>query len=358
MTDSQKWQLLSLGVLSAGLLYLLSPILLPFAFSAIFAYLGDPLVDKLESLRIKSWRPGRTLSVVVVFASLSIALIALLLVIIPGIESQISLFFRKLPEYFRWVNEQLIPRLQQSWHFDVQPVDGNKLIDMLKQHWQKAGGIMATVISSVSRSGTVIVEWLMNLLLIPVITFYLLRDWDELVVKIHDLIPRRYALTISRLATESDQVLGAFVRGQLYVMMALGMIYSFGLWLVGLDLSLLIGMIAGLVSFVPYLGSIVGIVVASSAALLQFHEPIYLLPVSLVFLVGQSIEGMLLTPWLVGDQIGLHPVAVIFAIMAGGQLFGFLGVLLALPVASVVMVLLRHVHAHYTDSGFYQDHAG
>lgn len=358
MSDAQKWLLLSLGVLSAWLLYLLSPILLPFAFSAILAYLGDPLVDKLESLHFKSWQPGRTFSVVVVFASLSIALTALLLVIVPGIESQIGLFFRKLPEYFRWVNEQLIPRLQESWHLDVQPVDSKKLIDMLKQHWQKAGGIMASLISSVSRSGTVIAGWLMNLLLIPVITFYLLRDWDELVAKIHDLIPRRYAKTIATLAAESDRVLAAFVRGQLYVMMALGMIYSAGLWLVGLDLSLLIGMIAGLVSFVPYLGSIVGIVVAGFAALLQFHEPIYLIPVSLVFLVGQSIEGMLLTPWLVGDQIGLHPVAVIFAIMAGGQLFGFLGILLALPVASVVMVLLRHVHTNYTDSDFYQDQSG
>jgi predicted PurR-regulated permease PerM len=155
------------------------------------------------------------------------------------------------------------------------------------------------------------------------------------------------------LATEVNSVLAAFVRGQFYVMLALGGIYSIGLWIIGLDLALLIGMVAGLVSFVPYLGGIVGIVTACVAALVQFQDAVYLIPVAIVFAVGQALEGMLLTPLLVGDKIGLHPVAVIFAIMAGGQLFGFLGILLALPVASVIMVLLRHAHDIYRDSVFY-----
>jgi predicted PurR-regulated permease PerM len=205
----------------------------------------------------------------------------------------------------------------------------------------------------VSHSGGVIAEWLMNLLLIPVVTFYLLRDWDGLVVKVHDLLPRRIAPTAAKLATEVDTVLAAFVRGQLYVMLALGCIYSIGLWMTGLDLALLIGMLAGLVSFVPYLGAIVGIVTACVAALVQFHDLIHLVPVAIVFIIGQSLEGMVLTPMLVGDKIGLHPVAVMFAVLAGGQLFGFLGILLALPVASVIMVLLRHVHELYRDSDFY-----
>jgi len=174
-----------------------------------------------------------------------------------------------------------------------------------------------------------------------------------LVAKIHELLPRRIAPTAGKLASETNEVLGAFMRGQFYVMLALGAIYSIGLWLVDLNLALLIGMMAGLVSFVPYLGSIVGITVACIAAILQFQDVMYLIPVSAVFIVGQSLEGMLLTPWLVGDKIGLHPVAVMFSVLAGGQLFGFVGVLLALPVASVVMVFLRHIHDIYRDSSFY-----
>lgn len=355
VTDSQKWLALAFTVFIGWLFYLLSPILLPFAISAILSYLGDPLVDRLEVLRIKSWRLGRTLAVVLVFTSLTLILAMLLIIIIPGIESQVALFIKKLPEQIHWLNNEFIPLLNRSWHIELEPLDSAQLIEVLREHWQKAGGVLTTVIGSVSRSGTVILEWLMNLLLIPVITFYLLRDWDILVAKINDLLPRRYVATVGKLAYESDQVLGAFMRGQFYVMIALGVIYSTGLWLVGLELALLIGMIAGLISFVPYLGSIVGIGAACVAALLQFHDPIYLAPVALVFMVGQMLEGMVLTPLLVGDRIGLHPVAVIFAVLAGGQLFGFLGVLLALPLASVVMVLLRHVHERYTGSDFYSD---
>jgi predicted PurR-regulated permease PerM len=224
---------------------------------------------------------------------------------------------------------------------------------MVKTHWQKAGKSALAFMGSVSHSGAVLAEWLMNLILIPVITFYLLRDWDILVAKVHELLPRRAAPTAVKLGVETNVVLGAFMRGQFYVMLALGTIYSVGLWIVGLDLALLIGMLAGLVSFVPYLGSIVGITVACIAALLQFHDFMYLIPVSIVFVVGQLVEGMLLTPLLVGDKIGLHPVAVMFAVLAGGQLFGFLGILLALPVASVIMVILRHIHEIYRDSVFY-----
>jgi predicted PurR-regulated permease PerM len=161
------------------------------------------------------------------------------------------------------------------------------------------------------------------------------------------------AKTVGKLATEVDIVLGAFLRGQFYVMLAVGLIYSAGLLIIDLDLALLIGMIAGLISFVPYMGTIVGVGMACIAALLQFQDAMHLVSVLLVFGIGHSIEGMLLTPWLVGNKIGLHPVAVIFAVLAGGQLFGFLGILLALPVASVIMVLLRHVHERYTVSQFY-----
>jgi predicted PurR-regulated permease PerM len=204
-----------------------------------------------------------------------------------------------------------------------------------------------------TQSGVALLAWLANLVLVPVVTFYLLRDWDVLVARIHELIPRQQEPTVAKLARASDEVLGQFLRGQLTVMVALGVIYTTGLWLIGLDLALLVGMIAGLVSFVPYLGTIVGILLAGVAALMQFGDAMHLLYVAIVFAVGQSLEGMILTPLLVGDKIGLHPVAVIFAVMAGGQLFGFVGVLIALPVAAVVVVILRHMREVYTASELY-----
>jgi predicted PurR-regulated permease PerM len=188
---------------------------------------------------------------------------------------------------------------------------------------------------------------------VPVLTFYFLRDWDVMVAQIRDLLPRPYLPTVSRLARESDEVLGGFLRGQFSVMLSLGSIYAIGLWAIGIDLGLLIGFVAGLVSFVPYLGAFVGVTSAVIATLVQHGDATHLLLVMGVFALGQTLEGFVLVPWLVGDRIGLHPVAVIFAIMAGGQLFGFLGVLLALPVAAVAMVLLRYAHEHYRRSGLY-----
>jgi predicted PurR-regulated permease PerM len=209
------------------------------------------------------------------------------------------------------------------------------------------------VVKSVSTSGLAIVGWLSSFVLVPVVTFYLLRDWDHLVQRLHELLPRRMEKKVAAIARDSDEVLGAFLRGQLLVMLVLGAVYSIGLLIVGLKLWLLIGMLSGLVSFVPYLGFIVGIVVAGFAILVQTQEVFQLVPVLVVFGVGQLLEGMLLTPLLVGDKIGLHPVAVIFAVLAGGQLFGFLGILLALPVAAVIAVLFRHAQERYVNSPVY-----
>jgi predicted PurR-regulated permease PerM len=187
-----------------------------------------------------------------------------------------------------------------------------------------------------------------------VVGFYLLRDWDLMMGKLRGLLPRQREPQVVGLAGECHEVLGAFVRGQLMVMLALGVIYSAGLMLVGLELGLLIGMLAGLAAIVPYMGFIIGIGAALVAGLFQFGGDLYpMLGIVAVFMVGQALEGMVLTPLLVGDRIGLHPVAVIFAILAGGELFGFTGVLLALPVAAVIMVLLRHVHDLYKESDMY-----
>ena len=348
MPAKNAWWLLWLGAF-AWLLYLLSPILTPFVVAGLLAYLGDPLVDWLETKKLP-----RSASVSVVFLGISLIVLALLLILLPRVESQISKLLVKLPVYLEWARENLLPYLASVLPEDALQLDAQKLREALAQHWNKAGGVVAVVWSSISASGMALLGWLANLVLIPVLTFYLLRDWDHLVAGAQALLPRGKATVWTGLARESDEVLGAFLRGQVLVMFALGVIYTTGLWLVGLDFALLIGMFAGIVSFVPYLGLIVGIVIAGIAAVLQFQGVAELPAVVAVFIVGQLLEGSVLTPRLVGDRIGLHPVAVIFAVMAGGQLYGFFGILLALPVAAVVMVLLRHLLGSYRASLLYK----
>jgi predicted PurR-regulated permease PerM len=351
-TDSQKWLALALVVAIGWLLYLLSPVLTPFLAAALLAYLFDPLVNRLQARKLP-----RSLGVVIVLAVLTLLLVFLLLLLVPMLEHQVVWLIAQFPRYLDFMQQQL-PLWAERLGVDpaLFNIDAIKqlIMDNLGQTVAKSGGIAMALFRSVSSSGMALIGWAANLLVIPVALFYLLRDWDVLLTRIDELLPRPYRALIHRLATESDQVLGAFLRGQLSVMLALTLIYSLGLWIAGLKLALLIGVLAGLVSFVPYLGFIVGIIAASVAMLLQSHELMSLLPVLLVFGVGQMLESMLLTPWLVGDRIGLHPVAVIFAVMAGGQLFGFVGVLLALPTAAVLAVLLRYLRQRYQSSALYE----
>ncbi len=338
--------LIPLGL--GGLIYLLAPILTPFVVGALLAYLADPLVDRLEA-----WKLGRTLAVTVVFLLMTLALVAVLLILIPALEKQVTRFLTDLPRYLAWIGDTLIPWLESRLRIDLADYEFADVVELLKHHWQRTGGIAAAIAGSIGRSGAAILGWLMNILLIPVVMFYLLRDWDRMMTHIADLLPRNILPTAGKLAGESDEVLSAFLRGQLSVMLALGSIYSIGLWLVGLKTALIIGMIAGIISFIPYLGTFVGVVLGVLATLVQFHDLWHLGLVLGVFGIGQMLEGMVLTPLLVGDKVGLHPVMVIFAVMAGGQLFGFLGILLALPVASVIMVMLRHAHDLYKESAWY-----
>lgn len=346
--ESTQW-LVFAGVVFAGvLLYLLAPVLSPFLAGALLAYLGDPLVDRLETYKMP-----RTAAVVVVFVTILVLLLLIPLILLPLIEQQLAALAVKLPGYIDWFQQSVAPVLTQALNMESGALDISAFKKAIVAHWREVGGVASKLVQMISQSGLIMVAWLANLVLIPVVTFYLLRDWDILMEKIRMLLPRQKEPTIVKLAKESDEVLGAFLRGQLIVMIALGLVYSIGLWIVGLDLAFLVGMTAGMVSFVPYLGAIVGILLAGIAAVMQFHDAFHLLFVAAVFGVGQTLEGIVLTPLLVGDKIGLHPVAVIFAVMAGGQLFGFVGVLLALPVAAVIMVLLRHAVQRYTDSGLY-----
>ena len=348
MSDSRTWMWLTIITLTGLLLYLLAPVLTPFVAAALLAYMGNPLVNRLERHRL-----SRTWAVVVVFAVLLLLLLMLLLIFIPLLERQIVLLASKLPGYIDWVQDKALPSASAWFRVDLGTFDLASFKKLVADQIQGIGGVAAILWKAITRSGVTLLGWLANLLLIPVVTFYLLRDWKDLLERIHLLLPRPIEPVVLRLARQSDEVLGAFFRGQLLVMLALAVVYSAGLWIVGLDLALLIGIVAGLVSFVPYLGFIIGIVMATIAALMQFHESMPLLYVAIVFMVGQSLEGMLLTPWLVGEKIGLHPVAVIFAVLAGGQLFGFFGVLLALPVAAVVMVVLRYLLERYLGSELY-----
>jgi predicted PurR-regulated permease PerM len=291
----------------------------------------------------------------IVFVVLLIVVVGVLLLLIPLIARQIENLIGNLPRYGDWAQHVAWPWLQARLHLDPHMFDSDRLVTAIKTHIDALGGVATVVLDRVSRSGVGIVMWLTNLVLIPVVAFYLLRDWDRLVATIDGMLPRSVQPTIAHLARESDAILGAFVRGQLLVMLALGVFYGGGLALTGLSVGLLIGIVAGLLSFVPYLGFIIGFVAAIIAVLVQFGDWNHLLLVCAVFAVGQLLEGYVLVPKLVGDKIGLHPVAVIFAVLAGGYLFGFLGVLLALPAASVMVVLLRYLVERYRMSELYTE---
>lgn len=349
ISDSQKWMILTGGAITAFTLYLLAPILTPFFAAALLSYLGDPLADRLEK------KFPRTIAVSIVFISLFSVLTVVAFFVFPLLAQQISYLINNIPAYLDYIQQNVVPMLAQMSGIDSSIVDFELVKKLFAAHYAQAGGLVSQLVSSVASSGLMLVAWIANLVLIPVVTFYLLRDWDLLIARIDALLPRKSQPVIAKLAKESDEVLAAFLRGQFIVMIALGTVYSIGLWFIDLKLALLIGMLAGLVSFVPYLGFIVGIVAASAAMLFQTHEIMHLIPVLIVFSIGQMLEGMLLTPLLVGDRIGLHPVAVIFAVLAGGQLFGFVGILLALPVAAVLVVLLRHVHGEYKSSAIFNN---
>jgi predicted PurR-regulated permease PerM len=345
---SRRWQWLLIAAVILGLLWLLAPVLMPFVLAAMLAYLGDPLADRLER-----WRLNRTLAVSIVFAVMVLVLVGALLLLLPLIQRQIANLIQSLPRYVEWTRAMALPWLQQHLHLDPNVFDPESIVAAVKSHMGSVGGIVAATVARVSKSGLGIALWLTNLVLIPVVTFYLLRDWDVLVARIDRMLPRSIEPTVARLARESDHVLGAFVRGQLLVMLALGLIYGIGLSVIGLSVGPLIGMIAGILSFVPYLGFMVGLVAALIAALVQYGDWLHIGLVLVVFAVGPAAEGYVLVPRLVGGKIGLHPVAVIFAVLAGGHLFGFLGVLLALPAAAVIMVLLRYGYDRYRNSGLY-----
>jgi len=347
MKEVKRWSVLFGVLFFLWLVYLLSSVMTPFIMGAFLAYLTDPLVTQLERIKIP-----RILGVILVFLFLALLLLLLLFIIVPILEQQLMQWVNSLPTAFNWIQKNILPRLQEEFGVST-TFDANWIKQNLTAHWQQAGGVAAAVVKTLSRSGMTLFSWGLNLVLTPVVMFYLLRDWNHLEQGIGKLIPRRIEPTVVHLFRECDSVLSAFIRGQLMVMFGLGFLYFIGMSLVGLHLALLIGMLGGLVSIVPYLGFILGITLATIASFIQFHDWIHVLFIWLVFIVSQGLEATCLTPWLVGDKIGLHPVAVIFAVLAGGELFGFIGVLLALPASAVIMVFIRYLKEKYVNSGLY-----
>lgn len=342
-----QWSVLGLGLI--WLIWILTPVLVPFAFAALLAWMGDPMVDRLQARGI-----GRNTAVILVFVTILLVLTAVVLLLIPVLEQQISTLIVSIPSYRDWFLGTVVPWFEHRTGIQFHSwLDTQHLLELLKEHWQGAGGVAAVALGYVSRSSFALIGWLVNIVLLPVLTFFFLRDWDLIVGRIGLLVPRDHFRTVHRLARESDAVLGGFLRGQLLVMLILGIIYGLGLWIVGLDLGILIGLVGGVLTFVPYLGPASIVVLGGLAALVQFGDWQHLVGVAVVFGIGQVVESYWLTPKLVGDRIGLHPMAVIFAVMAGGTLFGFLGMLLALPVAAVVNVLLRFAQERYRNSGLY-----
>lgn len=335
-----KYNWLIASALVLWLLYVLAPILTPFIAAALLAYIGDPLADRLQQ-----WKLPRTLAVVAVFLLTFLLLGLIVLLVLPLIRNQVTALLSALPGIVATIEQVWLPSV--SGYLGIPDGEDVGVAAFIARYSDMATSWGSAILSSVGKSGSAVVAAVISLFLVPILTFYLLRDWDWIVAHVGSLVPSRNRETVFALARETDEVLGAFLRGQILVMLALSALYITGLSLVGLKYAFAIGIVAGLVSFVPYLGFVFGIGLAS-LTVLAMPEPLWpLVGVVATFSIAQMVEGSVLTPKLVGDRIGLHPVIVIFAIAAGGQLFGFFGILLALPAAAILSVLVRFAYDRY-----------
>lgn len=326
-------------VIFGWLLIKLSPVLAPFLLAALLAYLANPLVERLSNQG--KYKIPRTVAVILVFVFMIAIVLLGLLYLIPMLHKQMNEFIEFFPKIIKWLQEALLPKLEAVLGLSLDQPDMQALQDKLIQHWSKATDLVTMVSVKFVQSGMTLINWLVNFFLVIVVAFYLLRDWHGCLKAVQQVIPQSYRSQVVGFVRKADEVMGSFLKGQLTVMLSLGVIYAVGLSIIGLKFSVMLGIGAGLLSIVPYLGSIVGIVAALLVALLTSHDWMMLLWVAVVFGVGQSIESMVLTPLLVGDKLGLHPVVVIFAVLAGGQLMGMVGILLAIPVAAILAVILR-----------------
>jgi predicted PurR-regulated permease PerM len=311
------------------------------------AYICNPLVGWMEMKRIP-----RTLATLLAMLLLVGLVAGLVLILAPLVQHEIQLFMQRLPTAMDWLKLHALPWLQSNFGVDAS-LDVEQAKDYLISHIKNAGNLLVELLPSLKSGGLALLGIAMNLLLVPVVFFYVLRDWKGILAKVEPLIPHRWQKETLQIAQEVNQVLSEFLRGQISVMLLMATYYSVALHFAGLEFALPIGIVTGLLVFIPYLGMATGLSLAMLAALMQFQALNELMPVLLAFGLGQALEGTIVTPWLVGERIGLHPVAVIFALLAFGQLFGFFGVLLALPASAALLVGLRHLRRRYLKSDFF-----
>jgi len=335
-------------VVIAALLHWLGPILTPFLIGAMLAYVGKPAVSWMERKRVP-----RTVGALLVMLVALVLLLALLLVLAPLVHNEFSLLAKRLPELAAGLYAQFAPWLNEKFGIQLQ-FDLDSIKQLIADNLDSAQAVSLKVLTGLKAGGMMVVAILINLVLIPVVMFYLLRDWSRIVCRLDELTPRRWLAKVRTMATEIDNVLGEFLRGQLSVMGVLAIYYAVGLTLAGLQFALSIGILTGLLVFIPYVGFGLGLILGVLAALLQWNGWPGFAAVVAVYGIGQLLEGYVLIPWLVGDRIGLHPLVVIFALLAFGELFGFAGVLLALPVSASLLVGLRHLRAEYHESPLYR----
>ena len=329
-----------IAIASAGayLIYLLSPILSPFLLAGAIAYLCDPLVDRLQRRRL-----SRTASTLIVLLGLVLAFVVLALILAPLLQAEARLLMQQIPKLVEWGSQTLLPWLTSTFGVDLMR-DQEEILVWLKGHVSELSQL-TRYLPKLTDGGLAILGFVANLLLVPVVLFYMLRDWDSTLAHLVGWIPNSLKPKTIAIAREVDRVLSEFVRGQVMVILVMCVFYSTALWLAGLEYALAVGLITGILVFVPYMGIVVGVLLGTLAGLAQFGSLAGVLPIWGVFAAGQLLEGMAVTPWLVGERVGLHPVAVIFALMAFGQLFGFIGILVAIPAAAASLVALRHLKA-------------
>lgn len=355
LTNNQKQSMLWLGV-AAGfviLLSLLGPILMPFVVAATLAYILNPFVDRLCKVRLGKRHMPRGLAVSFVLVFLIAIVFAFFLIMVPIFQKEIPQLQNQIPLFLERFNTMVAPLLSEfgvNGKFDSQAVK-----TLVTEHLASSGEVIGkAILSSIRVGGTAVLGVIANLLLIPIVLYYLLMDWHTLVHRLRNFIPRRWLQSIMSWTKEVDSLLAQYLHGQLMVMLVLALYYSIALWIARFELALPVGILTGLLVFIPYLGFGFGLFLALVSAVLQFNDLHGLIAVAIIYSVGQVIEGFFLTPKLVGERIGLPPLAVIFALMAFGQLFGFIGILVALPASAIVSVALRHLRSSYLSSSFYK----
>lgn len=337
--------------LFAGFVYLFSDILLPFVAGMVLAYFLDPVADWLQRRGV-----SRFMATILILTAFVVIFALSLIILIPVLVTQLADFIGRVPSYLGQL-QALITQIDPHWLEERFGIDPNNLRNALNSLLTSSAGFLTAVMQSIWDSGVALFNIAGLFVVTPVVAFYMLLDWDRMVAKVDSWVPRDHVRTVRSIAADINRATAGFVRGQGTLCLVLGIMYAVGLTVAGLNFGILIGLFSGLISFIPYVGSLVGLVLAVGVAIVQFWPDYTMIAaVAGVFFLGQFIEGNILQPRLVGKSVGLHPVWLMFALFAFGALFGFVGLLIAVPAAAAVGVLVRFAIGRYLDSPLYTGH--